>query len=60
MTGTGAGVNRNFGHMIRLHTGSESVLDPIYVFDQCEERLIVPRVMGTARLNLLERRPIRR
>jgi hypothetical protein len=33
--------------------GPETVLDPLYVFDQCEERLVVPRVMGTARLILI-------
>lgn len=33
--------------------GPETVLDPIYVFDQCEERLVVPRVLSTARLILI-------
>lgn len=53
MTGAGASINRNFGHVTACTRGLETVLDPIYVFDQCEERLVVPRVMGTARLVLI-------
>jgi hypothetical protein len=59
MTGACASINRNFGYMTACTRGPETVLDPIYVFDQRKERLFVPHVMGTADSYLLGRRPIR-